>query len=77
MLLIVLGALLVVAGMVVATMSTAKRGRLSQSKQPGSDVPRDTLEPTGKGRRLGLKADLPGLALVGLGILLIVAGSAT
>ena len=61
MLLIVLGALLVVAGMVVAVMATVKRGRLSQSKAPGSDVPRDTLEPTGKGRRLGLKADLPGL----------------
>lgn len=76
MLLIVLGALLVVAGMVVATMSTVKGGRLSQSKQPGSDIPRDTLEPTGKGRRLGLKADLPGLMLIILGLIVIAVGSA-
>lgn len=74
MLLIVAGALLIVCGMVVATISTLRRGRLSQARQPVT--PRDTLEPTGKGRRLSLKSDMPGLALILLGALLLFLGAA-
>ena len=76
MLLIVAGALLVVCGMVVATISTLGRGRLSQARQPVTHAPRDTLEPTGKGRRLSLKSDMPGLALILLGALLLFLGAA-
>ena len=76
MLLIVIGALLVVAGMVMATIWTLRRGRLSQSEQPITHEQRDTLEPIGRGRRLSLKADVPGLALILLGAILLFAGAA-
>ncbi|MGS1016393.1 hypothetical protein [Allosphingosinicella humi] len=76
MLLIVAGALLIICGMVVATISTLKRGRLSQARQPVTQAPRDTLEPTGRGRRLSLRADLPGLGLILLGALLLFLGAA-
>ncbi len=75
MLLIGAGALLIIAGMVVATISTLKRGRLSQSEQPITHEQRDTLEPIGRGRRMSLKADLPGLALIILGAILLFAGT--
>jgi len=35
----------------------------------------DTLEPTGRGRRLSLKADLLGLGIAALGAILMVAGA--
>lgn len=76
MLLIVIGAMLVIAGMVLATTSTIRRGRLSQSEQPITHEQRDTLEPIGRGGRLSLKADLPGLALILLGAILLFAGGA-
>ena len=76
MLLIVAGALLIICGMVVATISTLRRGRLSQARQPVTQAPRDTLEPAGKGRRLSLKSDMPGLALILLGALLLFLGAA-
>ena len=74
MLLIAIGALFIIAGVVTAAMSTLKRGRLSQAEQPISHEPRDSLEPTGRGRTLSLKADLPGLALVGIGVILLFLG---
>ena len=75
MLLIAIGALLIIGGIVMAANSTLKRGRLSQAEQPISHEPRDSLEPTGRGRRLSLKADLPGLAMIALGVLLLFLGS--
>ncbi len=74
MLLIAIGVLLIIGGVVMAANATARRGRLSQDEQPISHAPRDTLEPTGKGRRLSLKADLPGLALIALGVLILFLG---
>lgn len=76
MVLIVIGALLIIGGVVLAANSTLRRGRLSQAEQPISHQPRDTLEPIGRGRRLSLKADLPGLALVALGVVLLFLGFA-
>lgn len=76
MLLIVIGALLIVGGVVLAANSTLKRGRLSQAEQPVSNEPRDTLEPKGRGRRLSLKADLPGMALIAVGVVLLFLGMA-
>jgi drug/metabolite transporter (DMT)-like permease len=75
MALILIGVLLIIAGVVLATLKTLKRGRLSQSREPGSGEQRDTLEPTGKGDRLALQADLPGIGLCILGAILILAGS--
>ena len=74
MLLIAIGALLIIVGVVVAANSTLRRGRLSQAEQPISHAPRDTLEPSGQGRRLSLKADLPGLALIAIGVVLLFLG---
>ena len=74
MALVVIGALLVIAGIAIAALRTAGLGRLSQPKAPSS-VRTTTLEPTGKGRRLSLKADLPGLGIAALGALLILAGA--
>lgn len=71
MALVWIGALLVIVGVVVSTLTTLKRGRLSQDEQPITHEQRDTLEPVGRGRRLSVKADLPGIALVGLGFLLL------
>ena len=76
MLLIAIGALLIIGGVVMAATSTMKRGRLSQAEQPITHTPRDTLEPTGPGRRLSLKADLPGLGMIALGVLLLFLGAA-
>ena len=75
MVLIAIGALLIIGGMVLAANSTLKRGRLSQAEQPISHEPRDSLEPTGRGRRLSFKADLPGIAMIALGVLLLFLGS--
>ena len=74
MFLIAIGALLVIAGISFAAMRTAERGKLSDphAKIPGHRT--DTLEPRGEGRRLSMKADLPGLLLVAIGVVLIFAG---
>ncbi|HEU0310823.1 MAG TPA: hypothetical protein VFR36_06365 [Sphingomicrobium sp.] len=74
MVLIAIGALLIIGGVVLAANSTLKRGQLSQAEQPISHEPRDTLEPMGRGRRLSLKADLPGLAVIAIGVILLFLG---
>lgn len=74
MMLIAIGALFIIAGVVLAANATLRRGRLSQAEQPISHEPRDTLEPSGQGRRLDLKADLPGLALIAIGVVLLFLG---
>lgn len=74
MALVVIGALFVIVGVAMAAVRTAERGRLTQLHAQRSAQP-DTLEPTGKGRRLSFKADLPGLVLIALGVVLIFAGA--
>ena len=76
MVLIAIGALLIIGGMVLAANATLRRGRLSQAEQPVTHEPRDTLEPTGQGRQLSFKADLPGLAMIGIGVILLFLGFA-
>jgi uncharacterized membrane protein len=76
MALVVIGALFVTIGVALAAVRTAERGRLSQPDPRASARP-DTLEPTGRGRRLSLKADLPGLGLAALGFVLICVGAVT
>ena len=77
MMLVGIGALLVIAGVVMTAISTLRRGRLSEPRPIAPDSPRDTLEPSGAGRRLSAKGDLPGLALMGLGAVLLLVASAT
>jgi len=74
MALVAIGAVFVIVGIALAAVRTAERGRLSLPETQTS-AHADTLEPTGKGRRLSLKADLPGLGMAALGAILIVAGA--
>ena len=66
MMLVWIGALLVIVGVVLTATRTLQRGRLSDP-----EAVRDTLEPKGSGRRFSVKADLPGLALIAIGSLLL------
>lgn len=68
---IVLAALLIVSGVALAAARTASRGKLSDphATTPGRKM--DTLEPRGRGARLSIKADLPGIALIVVGVLLL------
>jgi uncharacterized membrane protein YidH (DUF202 family) len=74
MVLIAIGVLLIIGGVLVAANATLRRGRLSEAEQPISHTPRDTLEPIGPGRRLSFKADLPGLAMIAIGVILLFLG---
>lgn len=76
MALVVIGALLVIAGVALAAGRTAARGRLSQVNARSAAGPA-TLEPSGKGRRLSVKADLLGLGMAAVGAILILVGALT
>ncbi|GGC15684.1 hypothetical protein GCM10011494_38220 [Novosphingobium endophyticum] len=76
MALIILGALLMIVGVALAAVKSAGRGRLSKPPDTTDDESRDTLEPRGPGKRLSIKADLPGIALLVVGGILIFAGAA-
>lgn len=75
MLLISLGALCMIAGVLIATLGTLRRGRLSQSRRAKDSSRRDTLEPRGQGDRLNLMGDLPGIGLMVIGAVLIFIGA--
>jgi hypothetical protein len=75
MLLVVVGVVLAIVGVIMTATRTADRGRLSQPNTQGTSAQPNTLEPTGKGRRLSLKSDLPGLGVAALGAILILVGA--
>ena len=75
MVLVWIGALLVLSGVVLTAIRTIRHGRLSDAKRPPAAAAPDTLEPKGRGRLLGVKADLPGLALIVLGSILLLAAA--
>lgn len=71
---ILLGALLVIAGVVMMARAALARGRLSDPGPNPNDTGRPTLEPRHRGVGfLGLKANLPGILMIVAGILLIFA----
>lgn len=72
-----IGAAFIVIGMVWAAITTAQRGRLSDTKPPMADDFPDTLEPKGRGRQLSLVADLPAFTLILIGVVLLFAGPLT
>ena len=77
MLVIWLGALFVLGGVVFMMAQPIWRGRLSDaSKRTSSGAPRDTLEPRRPGAGFTLKANWPGLVLVVLGGIFLLAGLA-
>ena len=75
MLLISLGALCMIVGIVLATVRTLRRGRLSQPHSLTAGEAPDTLEPSGRGDRLNLAVDLPGIGLALVGAVLIFVGA--
>ena len=79
--LVVIGTLFVLGGLLYIVAQPIWRGRLSDARRTSSAVPRDTLEPhTLEPRRpgagFGLKASWPGLVLIVLGGILLVAEAA-
>lgn len=75
--LIALGAVMVISGIALAAMRTVSRGKLSDPHAATPGHRTDTLEPRGRGGRLSIKADLPGLALMAIGALLVFLGAST
>ena len=75
MLLISAGVICMIAGIIIATLRTLGRGRLSQAHSLDSDDTPETLEPIGRGDRLSLAADLPGIGLALFGAVLIFIGA--
>jgi hypothetical protein len=71
---IILGALLIISGVALAAARTASQGELSEPHATGHGRPVDTLEPQGQGDRLSLRTDMPGLALMAIGALVLAFG---
>ncbi len=75
MTLILLGALLVLVGVVYMAYQPLRRHRLSGGRQLPPGKPANTLEPPNPAEGLGLSDVWPGLALVAVGaVLLLTAG---
>jgi hypothetical protein len=68
------GALLVLGGVVCMAWAAIRRGRMSDPAATPSDGGKRTLEPHHRGLRfLGRKANWPGLVMVAIGGLLLLA----
>ena len=75
MLVIWLGVLFVLGGLLFMAYQSIWRGRLSDAKRTSSEVPHDTQEPRRPGAGFGPKANWPGLVLIVLGGILLLAGA--
>jgi hypothetical protein len=77
MLFIWLGALLVIGGALYLVKQAIWQGPLSVLGRRRAQAPRDTLEPLPRGDSVfGLARNWPGLALMALGAILLLAGAA-
>ncbi|HEX2725325.1 MAG TPA: hypothetical protein VHN20_05860 [Beijerinckiaceae bacterium] len=70
-----IGALLVVAGVLFTAAQAIWRGRLSGPQRAPSGLARDTLEPPNPAGGFSLRANLPGLAMIAFGALLLLVGA--
>lgn len=75
MLVILLGALLILGGVVFMAEQTLFGGRLS-GRLRRTPAPVGTLEPRERGGGFGLRTQWPGFAMIALGALLLLAGAA-
>jgi len=73
---ILIGALLVIGGVLLMAYKAIWRGRLSGASRRDSMVESTTLEPQGRSAAFDPKANWPGLALIALGTILLFAGTA-
>ena len=71
-----LGALLLLTGVVFMAAQPLWRGRLSGGKRLRSGEPSGTLEPPRPAGGFGIRSNWPGLALVSLGAVLLLAVAA-
>jgi hypothetical protein len=71
-----IGAVLVAGGVVFTASQAIWRGRLSGARRTASGLAPDTLEPANATGGFSLKANLPGLALITVGALLLLVGAA-
>jgi drug/metabolite transporter (DMT)-like permease len=69
---VLLGALMVIGGVVFLAINVIRRGPLSREKHPPGEEP--SLEPRRQGGILTLEGSWPGYALIALGILLLLIG---
>ncbi len=69
-----LGALLVLGGLVLLMAQPIWHGRLSVGRRASATTPEPTLEPSKPGAGFSLKENWPGLALMVLGGLLLLVG---
>jgi hypothetical protein len=72
MLLVGLGALLVLCGLVLIAVQIIRAGPMSRAGRTAADV---TLEPQGRSGLFDLKAQAPGIGLLALGTILLIAGA--
>ena len=80
---LVIGALLVLAGLVFTAAQPLWRARLSSVKRPGEGIVQgdgppvasDSLEPRRPARGFGLKWNWPGLAMMAAGAVLLLVGA--
>ena len=70
-----LGALLLIGGVVFTGARALGRGNLSEPHSTRPGAANDTLEPRRPASGLGLRANWPGLALIGVGAILLLAGA--
>jgi hypothetical protein len=75
MLVIWLGAGLFVAGILLSAAQPIWRGRLSAKRPQAAPPASGTLEPSRPGAGFGLRSNWPGLVLIVLGIILMLAGA--
>jgi len=75
--LVLLGALLVLAGVLLSASKALFRGRLSEPRAEGRASADHTLEPRTSGVGLSLRANWQGFAMIVLGGLLLLAGALT
>jgi hypothetical protein len=69
-----LGALLVLGGLVLLAAQPMWQGRLSTGRRASEATPEPTLEPSKPGAGFSFKENWPGLALMALGFILLLVG---
>jgi hypothetical protein len=66
-----IGALLIIGGVVYTAIQPIMQGRLSRVRRVSPVRPGNTLEPERPARGFGLDSNWPGLAMIGLGALVL------
>ena len=72
---ILLGAFLVIAGVLFMALQPLK-GRLSRFRRLGAQRNSVTLEPESPGRGFDIRSNIPGLLMVAVGVVLLLFGAA-